>query len=48
MGFFGFGSPTTPSDEPVIPEETELLEALRKAYSDPNIHTTKAMHQVPS
>lgn len=47
MGFFGFGASAT-SDEPIIPEEEELLVALRAAYRDPNISTTKAMHQVTS
>jgi len=45
MGFFGFGTsaPAAP-EENVIPEEEELLVALRTAYRDPNITTTKAMH----
>ena len=51
MSFFGFGTSShtpkdEPSAEPIIPEEPELLEALRAAYRDPNISTTKAMHQV--
>jgi hypothetical protein len=48
MGFFGFGTsaPAAP-EENVIPEEEELLVALRTAYRDPNITTTKAMHLVP-
>ena len=44
--FFGFASGARVSDEPVIPEEAELLSALRSAYRDPKITTTKAMHQV--
>ena len=39
-----FASP--PSDEPIIPEEEELLKVLRAIYRDPSITTTKAMHQV--
>ncbi len=48
MGFFGFGTsaPAAP-EENFIPEEEELLVALRTAYRDPNITTTKAMHLVP-
>lgn len=48
MGFFGFGTsaPAAP-EENVIPEEEQLLVALRTAYRDPNITTTKAMHLVP-
>ena len=47
MVFFGFGtSATLIDDEPIIPEEPELLDALRAAYRDPNVSTTKAMHQV--
>mmetsp|Transcript_29156 Transcript_29156/g.42815 ORF Transcript_29156/g.42815 Transcript_29156/m.42815 type:complete len:123 (-) Transcript_29156:155-523(-) len=46
MVFFGFGtSATLIDDEPIIPEEPELLDALRAAYRDPNVSTTKAMHQ---
>ena len=44
MGFFGFiGSSTV---ESIIPEEEELLKAMRAAYRDPNVTTTKALHQV--
>ena len=47
MVFFGFGTSATPiDDEPIVPEEPELLDALRAAYRDPNVSTTKAMHQV--
>ena len=46
MRFFGFGAPA-PEPEPegrVIPEEAALLQALRTAYCNPAITTTKAMH----
>ena len=46
MRFFGFGAPA-PEPEPegqVIPEEAALLQALRTAYRNPAITTTKAMH----
>ena len=48
MGFFGFGvaAAAQPSNEPTIPEEIDLLEAMRAAYRDPNISTTKGMHEV--
>ena len=44
--FFGFATGASVSDEPIIPDEAELLRALRAAYRDPKITTTKAMHQV--
>jgi hypothetical protein len=48
MLFFGFGAPAAAPEpeEKVIPEEEELLQALRTAYRNPNITTTKAMHLV--
>lgn len=48
MLFFGFGAPAAAPEpeEKVIPGEEELLQALRIAYRNPNITTTKAMHLV--
>ena len=44
MPFFGFGAPAGAPEEQVIPEEAVLLQALRTAYRNPAITTTKAMH----
>ena len=44
MPFFGFGAPAGAPEEQVIPEEAVLLQALRTAYRNPALTTTKAMH----
>jgi hypothetical protein len=46
MQFLGFGAPAAAPEpeEQVIPEEAALLQALRTAYNNPAITTTKAMH----
>ena len=46
LHFFGFGAPAAAPEpeEQVIPEEAALLQALRTAYRDPAITTTKALH----
>ena len=46
MRFFGFGAPAPEpeSEGQVIPEEEALLQALRTAYRNPAITTTKALH----
>jgi len=43
---FAWATGAGASDELTVPEEAELLRALREAYRDPKITTTKAMHQV--
>jgi hypothetical protein len=46
LHFFGFVAPAAAPEpeEQVIPEEAALLQALRTAYRNPAITTTKAMH----
>jgi hypothetical protein len=44
MPFFGFGAPAGTPEEQLIPEEPALLQALRTAYCNPAITTTKVMH----
>ena len=46
LHFLGFAAPAAASgpEEHVIPEEPGLLQALRTAYRNPAITTTKAMH----
>ena len=46
LHFLGFAAPAAAPgpEEHVIPEEPALLQALRTAYRNPAITTTKAMH----
>ena len=44
MSFLGFKAPAVAPEERLIPDESALIQALRTAYRNPAIATTKAMH----